>query len=111
MAEVIKADDFINTLSRRGLVIVSASEFEKVVLDKKLSLREKQQACLKKKALTFKEIIDAEFFDVKSKNTLKQWVVNGRIAEAEHFISETDGKHYVLTIAVLRLLRNQGIEL
>jgi len=108
MSNLIKADEFIEALSRRGLVIVSTADFENVVLKKKASLKEKQDACLKKKALTFKEILDAGFFDITSKNALKYWCETGRIREEEHFINENDGKHYVLTIAVLRLLRYEG---
>jgi len=105
MEGFINADEFIDALSRRGLVIVSVSNFETFVVKKKATIKEKQAIFLKKKALTFKEIIDAEFFDVTSKNTFRYWIKTGRIMEDEHFISEKNGKHYVLTIAVLRLLR------
>lgn len=108
MEGLINADDFIETLSRRGLVIVSAADFEQVVRTKRANLRAAQDAALKKKALTFKEILDGGFFSVKSKNTLKYWCETGRFQPHEFFINEKDGKYYVLTVAVIRLMRYEG---
>ena len=93
----INANDFIEALLAKGLVIVSVSEYEatKDMARKRL---------MKRKALSLKEIADHRLLPVKSKKTVNNWIVNGRIKPTETYTEASGTKRVmVLTSAIRRL--------
>ena len=94
---LISASEFIETLQQRGLVIVSAKEFEagNDILRSRL---------MKRKMLTLKEITDHKLLPLHSKKGIEDWIKNGKI-RAEEVIREQHGKQriLVLTSAIKRL--------
>lgn len=109
MEGVINTKEFMNELESRGLLVVRAIDLENLIYRKGQSVNELREKCLKKKALTFKEIIDAQFFDIKSKGTLKYWCETGKFRPEEVIVDEKTGVWRVLTIGVIRICRNEGI--
>jgi hypothetical protein len=109
MEAMINTKEFMNELESRGLLVVRAIDLENLIYRKGQGVNELREKCLKKKALTFKEIIDAQFFDIKSKNTLKYWCDQGKIRPEEVIIDEQTGVRRVLTIAVIRICKNEGL--
>ena len=96
-ATYIDANEFIDALTSRGLVIVSIQEFEagKDLVRKRL---------MRRKALTLKEIADHALLPVKDKKTVNDWIINGKIKPAETYREATGKKRVmVLTIAIRRL--------
>lgn len=99
MSEVtfINANDFIEMLRSRGLVIVSAVDFE---LGKQIA----RKRILKRTSLTLKEIVDHNLLPLKSKKGVNDWIENGTIKESE-VIRDIGPKKMikVLTSAIKRL--------
>lgn len=93
----INANDFLESLKLKGLVIVSAKEFEATKdLDRKRMMR--------KKSLSLKEIVDYKLLPVTSKKGVESWIHRQKIKPDEVF-RETTGKKriMVLTAAIRRL--------
>lgn len=97
VAKYIDANEFINELQSRGLVIVSVNEFE---AGKEISRRK----LMKRKALTLKEIVDHKLLPLTSKRGVENWITNEKI-KPEEVIQEQTGKKriLVLTSAITRL--------
>jgi hypothetical protein len=93
----INAVDFINQLKSKGLVIVSAKEFE---AGKEITRRR----LMRRKALSLAEIANNELLPVKTKKGVNDWILSGKIYPHETYIEE-DGKKrvMVLTSAIIRL--------
>lgn len=93
----INANEFLETLEKRGLVIVSAREHEagKDLVRKRL---------MRRNALSLKEIADHNLLPVKNKKTVNDWILSGKIKANETY-KEKDGHHrvMVLTSAIIRL--------
>lgn len=93
----ISADEFIATLEKRGLCIVSVAEFEagKDILRRRL---------MKRNVVTIKEIVDHKLLPLTSKKGVEGWISSGRI-KSEEVIREAHGKKrtLVLTTAIIRL--------
>ena len=93
----INVNDFLEALKERGLVIVSAVEFE-------MGKAMKRQKLLKRKALTVKEIADNDFLPLKSKKGVMSWISSGKIKkEAVIYGGDANGTIRVLTSEILRL--------
>ena len=97
----INAAEFIETLKKQGLVIVSAREHE-------AGLEIKRQQLLKKKSLSLKEISESQLLGKKTKKCLNDWIVSGKIHNDEWY-RESKGHQriMVLTMAIKRL-RNEN---
>jgi len=94
---LVDVNDFMNALQERGLLIVSAAEFE---VGKNL----KRKRLMKRKALSLKEIIDHNLLPIKSKEGLNKWVRNGKIKPDETYVeSEGMKRIMILTSAIKRL--------
>lgn len=93
----INADEFLESLKLKGLVIVSAREYEAT---KDIDRRR----MMKKKALTLKEIVDFKLLPVRSKKGVESWIHRGKI-KPDEVIRESTGKQrfLVLTSAIRRL--------
>jgi hypothetical protein len=93
----INANDFIESLHSKGLIIVSAREFE---ASKDIDRRR----IMKKKSLTLKEIVDFKLLGLKSKKGVESWINRGKI-KPDETLREATGKRriLVLTSAIRRL--------
>lgn len=93
----INANDFIESLQLKGLIIVSAREYEAT---KDIDRRR----AMKKKSLSLKEIVDYKLLPVKSKKGVENWITLGKIKPDETY-RETGGKKriMILTSAIRRL--------
>lgn len=96
----IDANDFIETLKSKGLVIVSMAEHE-------VAKDYAQKMALKKTSLSCKEIADLELLGKVNKKTIQRWIENGKIKDNEWY-NESNGcnKIMILSSAVKRL-RNE----
>jgi hypothetical protein len=93
----INANDFIDSLHSKGLIIVSAREYEAT---KDIDRRR----VMKKKAITLKEIIDFKLLPVKSKKGVENWIKLGKIKSTETYREATgNNRIMVLTSAIRRL--------
>lgn len=93
----ISADEFIETLTQRGLCIVSVEEFE---AGKDLARRR----IMKRNVVTIKEIVDHNLLPLTTKRGVEGWITSGKI-KADEVIRESHGKKrsLVLTSAITRL--------
>lgn len=93
----ISAVEFIESLKSQGLVIVSLHEYE---ASKDLT----RKRLMRRKALSLKEIADHKLLPVKSKKTVSDWILNGKIKPTETY-REKNGQQrvMVLTSAIIRL--------
>lgn len=91
MAEplLINADDFMQLLHDRGLIIVSAVDFE---MNKTLM----QQQLLKRKSLSLTEVVKAGFFPIKDSETLRRWCLEGKFGPDGYTKTES-GRYKILT--------------
>lgn len=93
----IDANEFINTLTARGLVIVSVKEFEagQNMIRKRL---------MRNLSVTIKEIVDHGLLPLKSKKGVESWITSGKIKPNE-VVQESTGKcrKLILTSAITRL--------
>lgn len=97
--KLIDVNEFMKTLEARGLVIVSATEFEAGHL---MKLEAKRKQYLKKSSLTFKEVLELKLLPVTTKQGIENWIKTGKIKEGETFLSN-EGKRMMLTSALKRL--------
>jgi hypothetical protein len=104
MSEFINVTDFINHLKQHDLVIVSRSE---LLNSSKIELDLKRRDFLKKKDLSIKDVIDAKFLPVGTKNGVRNWIAEGKIKEGEVYKNSV-GQIRILTSAIKRL--GYGIE-
>jgi len=93
----INANEFIESLLSKGLIIVSASEFE-------ASKDIERKRAMRKKALSLKEIVDYKLLPLKSKKGVESWITRGKI-KPEEIYRESSGLNrvMVLTSAIRRL--------
>jgi hypothetical protein len=96
MGNLINVDDFMQLLQDRGLVIVSATDFQ---LNKSLE----QQRLLKKKYLTLTEVVKGNFFPIKDSETLRRWCLDGKFGP-DGFIKTETGRYKILTSRIKHLL-------
>lgn len=93
----IDANEFIETLLAKGLVIVSAKEFEagKDIERRKL---------MRRKSLSLSEIVKAKLLPLETVKGVNDWIISGKIKEGEWY-KESGGykKVMVLTAAIKRL--------
>lgn len=96
-ATYIDANDFIETLLAKGLVIVSVKEFEagKDIERRKL---------MRRKSLSLTEIVRAKLLPLATVKGVMDWIHSGKIKEGEWY-QEASGykKVMVLTAAIKRL--------
>ena len=96
-ATYIDANDFIETLLVKGLVIVSVKEFE---AGKELQ----RNRLMRRKALSLSEIVKAKLLPLATVKGVNGWILSGKIKEGEWY-QESSGykKVMVLTAAIKRL--------
>lgn len=93
----IDANQFIEMLQAKGLVIVSASEFQlnKHIIRKKM---------MKRESVTLKEIVDNNLLPLTSKKGVLHWIESGKIHEKEVIRNVGNNNMIrVLTSAIKRL--------
>jgi hypothetical protein len=95
--KLVDVNDFMSVLQERGLLIVSAAEFEagKMTARKKL---------IRKKALSLSEIVKNNFLPVRTTKVLADWIASGKIKSTEWYQEQNGHKKImILTSAVKRL--------
>jgi hypothetical protein len=94
---LIDANEFIENLIAKGLVIVSVKEFEAT---KDIERRR----AMRKTALTLTEIVRLGLLPIKTSKGVNDWILNGKIKPGE-FYQESKGykRIMVLTAAIKRL--------
>lgn len=97
--KLIDANEFMKTLQEKGLLIVSAAEFEAGHI---LKLEAKRKLMLKRPSLTFKEVLDLKLLPITTKTGIENWIKTGKIKETEIMISK-EGKRMILTSALYRM--------
>lgn len=99
MDQFINTSEFISQLKKQGLVIVSISELEKI---SNVDKNQKRKDLLRRKWLTFKELLMLELLPVKTRTTLERWVQNGTFKQSE--VSKNNkNQTIVLTSSLYRL--------
>lgn len=96
-ATYIDANEFIETLLAKGLVIVSAKELE---AGKEIERRK----LMRRKSLSLSEIVKAKLLPLSTAKGVNGWIVSGKIKDGEWY-QESSGykKVMVLTSAIKRL--------
>lgn len=93
-------------LQQNDLLIVSKQAYEEKTDFAAYRLQRLQAKMLRKKMLTFKEVVDAKLLpSLSSKSAIDHWVKSGRIKSYEILRDENDVK-YILTSAIKRLNPN-----
>ena len=92
----IEASEFMQLLRENGLVIVHHGELE-------ANAEIKRQQLLKRKYLSFSEIINAKFFPIKDTNTLRRWCIDGKFGK-DGFYQLNNGQFRIVTIALKKVL-------
>lgn len=100
---LISVSDFMPAFARylcdNGLIIVEAAQLEE---GKQVAQRELRRRCLRKTTLTFKEVLDAGFLPLTSKQGIENWIKSGKIKENE-VLRPAKGQRKLLTSALVRL--------
>jgi len=96
-ATYIDANEFMETLLAKGLVIVSAKEFE---AGKEIERRK----LMRRKSLSLSEIVKAKLLPLSTVKGVNGWILSGKIKDGEWY-KEASGykKVMVLTAAIKRL--------
>ena len=110
MINIIDAESFANYLRDQGLMIVSREDYENQIDLKSIQQKKLQENLLKKTALTLKEIIDSQLLPYKSKNGIKDLVVQGMIKEGELFTNKV-GKQMLPTNVVKRIRQFKNLDI
>lgn len=97
--QYIEVNQFMQMLKRKDLVIVSRSE---LLADKDAELMRLRRDSLKKKSLTFKQVLDLKLLPIKSKQGLQNWINEGTILPGEVYETKK-GIRMILTAALKRL--------
>ncbi|MCG9792511.1 hypothetical protein [Flavobacterium algicola] len=93
----INATEFLETLKDRGLVIVSAKDFE-------ASKEIQRKRLMKRKSLSLVEIVGCSLLPLTSKKGVNDWILSGKIKEDEWYQEQTGRKRVmILTKAIKRL--------
>ncbi|SHG28508.1 hypothetical protein [Flavobacterium johnsoniae] len=95
--QYINANEFIEQLKSKGLVIVSINEYE--------SAKEiKRKKLMKRKALSLAEIAENNLLPVTTKKGVNDWIISGKIKPEETYRENSGkGRVMVLTCAIKRL--------
>jgi hypothetical protein len=94
---LIDANEFLETLMAKGLMIVSVKEFE-------ASKDIERQRMMRKKALTLTEIVRCGLLPVKTSKGVNDWILNGKIKPGEYYQESKGYKRImILTAAIKRL--------
>ncbi len=93
----IDANEFMETLLAKGLVIVSAKEFQ-------ASKEIERNRLMRRKALSLSEIVRANLLPLKTVKGVNDWIAKGKIKPGETYQESTGYKRVmVLTAAIKRL--------
>jgi len=92
----IDVNEFMQMLQDKGLVIVHQGELE-------ANAEIKRQQLLRKKDLSFSEIVNAKFFPIKDTETLRRWCLNGKFGK-DGFHQLNNGQFRILTQALKKVL-------
>lgn len=93
----IDANEFIETLKAQGLVIVSVREYE-------ATKDMQRKRLMRKKSLSLKEIADNHLLPVKSKKTVNDWILSGKIKPGEWYQEESGQKRIMVSTSAIRRL-------
>lgn len=99
MNNVINTAEFIQTLKREGLIIVSIAELDRMSFKKQ---NQKRDMLLARKSLTLLEIIKLDILPIKTKQGIRSWIETGKILQSEVSTS-FDGKIKIKTSFLKRL--------
>lgn len=93
----IDTNEFMRELKSKGLIIVSAAEFE---MGKEIERRK----LMRRKSLTLAEIVKANLLPVKTVKGVNDWIISGKI-KADEWYRESSGykRIMVATSAIKRL--------
>ena len=96
-ATYIDANEFMETLVAKGLVIVSVKELN-------ASKEIDRNRLMRRKALSLSEIVRAELLPLKTTKGVNDWIISGKIKPSETFQEASGYKRVmVLTSAIKRL--------
>jgi len=93
----IDADDFIETLKSKGLVIVSVKDFE-------ASKDIERNRLMRRKSLSLREIVRAKLLPLQTVKGVKDWILSEKIKKNEWYQEASGYKRVmILTSAIKRL--------
>lgn len=93
----IDANEFMETLLAKGLVIVSVKELE-------ASKAIDRNRLMRRKSLSLSEIVRANLLPLKTAKGVNDWIISGKIKEGEWYQEASGYKRVmVLTAAIKRL--------
>ena len=93
----IDANEFMETLLAKGLVIVSVKELE-------ASKAIDRNRLMRRKSLSLSEIVRADLLPLKTPKGVNDWIISGKIKEGEWYQEASGYKRVmVLTQAIKRL--------
>lgn len=94
---LIDANEFMETLISKGLMIVSVKDFE-------ASKEIERRKMMRKRALTLTEIVRLGLLPVKTTKGVNDWILSGKIKPTEWYQESKGYKRIlVLTAAIKRL--------
>jgi hypothetical protein len=93
----VDANEFLQTLKDRGLVIVSVKEFEagKEIIRKKL---------MKRKALSLSEIVEHRLLPPKTTKGVNDWIIAGKIKPNEWYQEKEGYKRIMIATEAIKRL-------
>lgn len=94
--QFVNVNEFMQLLRDNNLVIVHQGELE-------ANAEIKRQQLLRKKDLSFSEIVNAKFFPIKDTETLRRWCLNGKFGN-DGFHQLKNGQFRILTQALKKVL-------
>jgi len=106
----VNISDFINHLQAKGLIIVSKDDYERKIDVKAMELKKLQQKMLSKQYLTIGEILKAELFDVKTHQSIKNWINKGFI-KSDYVLENKRGQTIIISAEIKRIRELKNLEL
>ena len=109
MTGTISIKKLMDHFKKNDLVIVPKNLVYQAKIDAAKLVYVQEHLMGRKKSLTLREIAINRLLGVTSKQTITNWINDGKIKDGEWFV-DRKGVKKVLTIAVLRLRQQEGYE-
>jgi len=100
MEGLISIPDFMAHLKDNGLVIVNAND---IAMASDYERRELQRKLMKKKVISFPDVIRAGFLPLKSVDGIHHWVRGGKVFIKGEVYQQTNNRWVMATAALKRL--------
>lgn len=87
-------------LKSENLIIAPIQELQ-------ADISRKQAAYLRKKFLTIGQVLDGEFFpEVKTRQTIRNWMIKGKLKKDQDWIINSKGKRVILTSYLRKVVKD-----